>query len=306
MKRDDPIITPPSLDEQISNKKKLFESFKLDMVYGQEALCLIANRKRIELDNYIHGTVGSETYKESVVNYLSAIKNHLGKKTNSDLHLIPVGTEIFVEDNIDYVFASKVDDTLSGVFAFYYNIRGDKQLATFTFEYLNMAFPEYSVNTFEPTGEFIYPYNEKFHDVYDMVKKCDTHLDLWNALRNSCIKKSEVKIYRDSYYWKDEVSMRSSTPSLRRIHSIPLYMLCFAHKECQSIAHYMHAPQLYYGDYRIFKGENGKWGICIDKTGEEIVDCFFDGISWGERHVQFRKDGKIAICSVDEIEHLKG
>ena len=102
-------IKRPSLEEQISNKKKLFESFKLDMVYGQEALCLLANRKKIEVDNYIQGVVGPEQYREGVINYLITIKNHLQKKTNSDLHLISVGTEIFVDDNINYVFASKLD-----------------------------------------------------------------------------------------------------------------------------------------------------------------------------------------------------
>ena len=158
MKREYVETKCPSLEEQISNKKKLFESFKLDMVYGQEALCLLANRKRIEVEKYIHSGDGTEEYREGVINYLIAIKNHLLKKTNSDLHQIPVGTEIFVEDNLNYVFASKVDCTISGVFAFYYNILGDKQLATFTFEYLNMAFPEYSVNTFAPTRKIIYPY----------------------------------------------------------------------------------------------------------------------------------------------------
>ena len=298
-------IKRPSLEEQISNKKKLFESFKLDMVYGQEALCLLANRKKIEVDNYIQGVVGPEQYREGVINYLITIKNHLQKKTNSDLHLISVGTEIFVDDNINYVFASKLDNTISGVFAFYYNILGYKQLATFTFEYLNMAFPEYSVNTFAPTGKFIYPYNENFHDVYDTVKKCDTHLDIWNALSNSCIKICEIKQYRDCYYWKDEVSKRSASPSLGRIRSVPLFVFCFAHKECQSIAHYMNAPHLYYNEYRAFKSKNEKWGICIDKTGEVIVDCFFDKIIWWNKHVQFYKDGKIAICRIEEIEHLK-
>ena len=306
MKREYVETKCPSLEEQISNKKKLFESFKLDMVYGQEALCLLANRKRIEVEKYIHSGDGTEEYREGVINYLIAIKNHLLKKTNSDLHQIPVGTEIFVEDNLNYVFASKVDCTISGVFAFYYNILGDKQLATFTFEYLNMAFPEYSVNTFAPTRKIIYPYNEKFHDVYDKAQKCATHLDLWNALKNSCIKLCEVKQYRDCYYWKDEVSKRSSSPSLRSIRSVPLFVFCFAHKECQSIGHYMNNPHLYSGNYRAYKGENGKWGICIDKSGEVIVDCFFDKIIWGDKYVQFYKDGKIALCRIEEIENLKG
>ena len=301
MKKDE--VQTPGLDEQVSNEKKLFESFKLDMVYGQEALCLLANRKRMDLDNYIHSKVGSKQYKEDVVSYLITIKNHLRKRIN---HLDSVGTEIFVDDNIDYIFASKVDDTISGVFAFYYDINGYKRLATFTFEYLNMALPEYSVNTFAPTGIFVYPYNEMFHDVYDMTKKCDTHLDLWNTLKNSCIKVCEIKQYRDCIYWKDEVSMRCSSPFLRRVRSVPLFVFCFAHKNIQSIAHYMHAPHLYCGDYRIFKGENEKWGICIDKTGEEIVACFFDEINWRKNHVLFHKDGKIAICRIDEIEHLKG
>ena len=295
----------PSLDEQISEKKKYFERCGFDMVYGQEALSYLSERKRIELDNYIHGVVGSEQYQQSVVNYLLAIKNHMMKKAVFDLHQAPIGSEIFVDDNINNVFASKLDNTISGVFAFYYNILGDKQLATITFEYLNMAFPEYSVNTFAPTGKFIYPYNENFHDVYDTVKKCDTHLDIWNALSNSCIKICEIKQYRDCYYWKDEVSKRSVSPSLSRIRSVPLFVFCFAHKECQSIAHYMNAPHLYYNEYRVFKGENGKWGICIDKTGEVIVDCFFDHIAWGKKHVRFHKDGKIAICRIEEIENLK-
>ena len=305
MKREYIEIKHPSLDEQISEKKKQFERFEFDMVYGREALCLLADRRRIEVDNYIQGIVGSGQYREGVINYLIAIKNHFLKKTNSDLHQIPVGTEIFVVDNINYVFASKVDSTISGVFAFYYNVLGEKQLATFTFEYLNIAFPEYSVNTFALTGKFIYPYNEKFHDVYDKTKKCATHLDLWNVLRNSCIKVCEVIQYRDCYYWKDEVSKRSSSPSLGRMRSISLFVFCFAHKECQSIAHYMNNPQLYYDKYRIYKGENEKWGVCIDKTDEVIVDCFFDKIVWGNKHVQFYKDWKIAICRIEEIENLK-
>ena len=220
--------------------------------------------------------------------------------------IITIGTEIFIDDNINNIFASKVDNTLSGVFAFYYNHLGDKQLVTFTFEYINLALPEYSVKTLAPTGKFVYPYNEEFHDVYDKAKKCDTHLDLWNTLKNSCIKVCEVKQYRDCYFWKDEVSKRSSTPSLRSKRSVPLFVFCFAHKECQSIAHYMNNPRLYHGNYRAYKGEKGKWGICIDKTGEEIVDCFFDNIIWGENHVRFYKDGKVAICRIEQIEHLKG
>ena len=217
-----------------------------------------------------------------------------------------LGTEIFIDDNINNVFASKIDNTLSGFFAFYYNNLGDKQLVAFTFEYLNLALPEYSVNTLAPTGKFVYPFNEEFHDVYDKAKKCDTHLDLWNILKNSCIKVCEVKQYRDCYFWKDEVSKRSSTPSLQRKRSVPLLVFCFSHKECQSIAHYMNVPHLYYKEYRAIKGENGKWGICIDKTGEEIVDCFFDRIVWGKNHVVFYKDGKVAICRIEQIEHLKG
>jgi hypothetical protein len=302
----------PSLEEQISERKKLLEHYKLDMVYGQEALSLLANRKRVEADNYIQGKVGTEQYKEDVINYLVDINNHLLRYTNSaGSQLITVGTEIFIDDNINNVFASKVDNTLSGVFAFYYNHLGDKQLVVFTFEYLNLALPEYSVNTkpsvdtFAPTGKFVYPYNEEFHDVYDKAKKCDTHLDLWNTLKNSCIKVCEVKPYHDSIYWKDEVSKRSSTPSLRRKRSVPLFVFCFAHKERQSIAHYMNNRHLYRGNYRAYKGENGKWGICIDKTGEEIVDCFFDKIVWWKKHVQFYKDGKIAICRIEQIENLK-
>ena len=298
---------PPSFDEQVAKSKKILEICKLDIVYGQEALSLLANRKRVEADNYIQGKVGTEQYKEGVINYLVKVKNHLLRSTNSvGWQLISVGTEIFIDDNINNVFASKVDNTLSGVFAFYYDIFGDKKSVVFTFEYLNMALPEYSVNTLAPTGKYVYPYNEEFHDVYDKAKKCETHLDLWNTFKNSCIKVCEVKQYYDCIYWKDEVSMRSSTPSLRRKRSVPLFVFCFAHKECQSIAHYMNNPRLYHGNYRAYKGENGKWGICIDKTGEEIVDCFFDKIVWWKKHVQFYKDGKIAICRIEQIEHLKG
>lgn len=300
---------PPSFDELVARSKKFLESCKLDIVYGQEALSLLADRKRVEADNYIQGKVGTEQYKEGVINYLVKIKNHLRRSTNSvGWQLITVGTEIFIDDNINNIFASKVDNTLSGVFAFYYDILGYKKSVAFTFEYLNLALPEYSVNTkpsvdtFVPTGEFVYPYNEEFHDVYDKAKKCNTHLDLWNALKNTCIKVCEVKQYHDCIYWKDEVSKRSSTPSLRRKRSVPLFVFSFAHKECQSIAHYMN----YHGNYRAYIGENGKWGICIDKTGEEIVDCFFDNIIWGENHVRFYKDGKVAICRIEQIEHLKG
>ena len=305
MKKTD--IRYPSLEEQISERKKLLEIYKLDIVYGQEALNLLANRKKIEIGNSIHGKVGTEQYKEGVINYLVEIKNHLLRLTNSaGSQLISVGTEIFIDDNINNVFASKIDNTFSGFFAFYYNNLGDKQLAAFTFEYLNLALPEYSVNTLAPTGKFVYPFNEEFHDVYDKAKKCDTHLDLWNILKNSCIKVCEVKQYRDCYFWKDEVSKRSSTPSLQRKRSVPLFVFCFSHKEYQSIAHYMNAPHLYYKEYRAIKGENGKWGICIDKTGEKIVDCFFDRIVWGKNHVVFYKDGKVAICRIEQIEHLKG
>lgn len=305
MKKD--VQETPSLEEQVAKKKKLFEMYKLDMVYGQEALCLLANRKRIEVDNYIHGKVESEQYKDGVTNYLIAIKNHLLRMTNKEgLKLIPVGTEIFIDDKINNIFASKVDKTFSGVFAFYYNILGDKTLATFTFEYLNMALPEYSVNTLAPTGKLVYPYNEEFHDVYDKTRKCATHLDLWDTLRNSCIKVCEIKQYRDCYFWKDEVSKRSSSPYIRHVRFIPLFVFCFAHKECQSIAYYMNNPRLYHENYRAYKDKNGKWGICIDKTGEEIVDCFFDEIVWDENHVRFYKDGKVAICRIEQIEDLKG
>ena len=299
----------PSLEKQIDDLKRGWERAvkgNMDMVYGEEALSLLKETKRISMKDYVFkGEIGSELYKESVVNYCHVVKKPPIMFLNC-FERIQVGQEIYIEDNIERVFVSKKYNGLCGVLAFYYtdDCYHDKILLPISLGYFGLSLPVYNREDTSPTGEFVCPKTDDVHDVYDAVKDCDTFFDTWNILKGKCLRATSIKRFITAKGYK-EVSNKRKVVSTG---VMGLRCFSFVNRNLNKVT----SPELCYREYRIVSNENGKWGIYNEEKDELIVDLFFDKIEWCRKalsdeakYVFFYKNGKMAMCLIDKVELIR-
>lgn len=294
----------PSLEIQIDNYKKGWTRAvrsNMDMVYGEEAFTLFKKTKCISMKDFaFKGEIGSELYKESVDKYWAMTAKYL--RWNNGRFL--VGTEIYIEDNIDRLFVSKRIDGLCGVFVYYYDSYNDKIALPVSLGYFGLSLPVYNPHDYYPTGEFVCPKTDSVHDVYDAVKDCETFFDVWNVLKGKCLRSEHMNRFITAKATM-EISKKRKVVSTG---VVSLACFTFISRDLNKVT----SPELCCHEYRIVSNEYDKWGIYNDEKGVLVVGFFFDKIEWCRyditkeaKYVLFYKNEKMAICRIEDIEHLK-
>ena len=295
----------PSLEKQMDDLKKVWKCAirgNMDMVYGEEALSLLKETKRISMKDFVFkGEIGSELYKESVDNYCFVVKKH----PQMFKPHIQVGQEIYIEDNIERVFVSKRINGLCGVLAFYFDSSSyhDKILLPLPFNIFDLSLPVYNREDASPTGEFVCPKTDDVYNVYDAVKDCKTFFDVWNVVKGKCLRATSIKRFFTAKSYV-EVSNKRKVISTELVG---LKCFSFVNRKLNKVT----SPELCYREYRIVSNENGKWGIYNEEKDKLIIDFFFDKIEWCRyditkeaKYVFFYKNGKMAMWSTKELERL--
>lgn len=308
MRKSEKIIPhAPSLEKQIDDWKRSVACairFNMDIVYGEEALSLLKETKCISMKDFVFkGEVGSELYKESVDNYCFVVKKTQPQRFRPYFQV--VGVEIYIDDNVERVFASKRINGLCGVLAYYFDSSSyhDKILKPISLGGFGVSLPVYNRDDASPTGEFVSQATDDIHNVYDAVKDCKTYFDIWNVLKGKCLRATSNKRFFTAKSYVEVSNKRKYVST----ELMGLTCFSFVNRSLNKVT----SPELCYREYHIVSNKNGKWGIFNEEKDELIVDFFFDKIEWCRyditkeaKYVFFYKNGKMAMWSTKELERL--
>lgn len=245
-----------------------------------------------------------------------------------------IGDEIYVDTNIDNLFFTKCGGRkIVGVIVSYYDaemsIKGYKVL------YLNqLDFEALDYNTDgNPTGKTIYAKKEGQTEVFDTIRNCATVREAWNAISGKYLKIVDVYETAGGWYTSDPTRpflphSRLKGPEFRQRYPLTRKVPVFSFVEKSFVFESDYSYRYFYKDYRIFCDNiSHKWGIRNEKTIKIVVKPIFDDIRWGENsfgygpdmiissydkenysnpveYVRFYKNGKKAMCKIEDIEEL--
>lgn len=249
-----------------------------------------------------------------------------------------IGDEIYVDTNTDNLFFAQYwKEEIVGVIVSYYD--AEKSVKGYKVLYLNQLdfeAPDYDSNG-NPTGKNIYAKKEGHTEVFDTIRNCGTIRDVWNVIKGKYLKIVDMyEITGGLYYLSPTIpffpnSRIKNTEARKRwplIRKVPVFS--FVKKSFVFEADY--SPRYFYKDYRIFCDNiSHKWGIRNENTMKIVVKPVFDDIRWGENsfgcgfghgsdmvissfdeeaysnpveYVRFYKNGKKAMCKIEDIEDL--
>ena len=220
------------------------------------------------------------------------------EKLNLPYPNFSIGDELFVDDNIENVFKSKMG---AGVVTACYTSKGNYAHALY-FDYLDFTQPEFDTSSLpkdgqlhiveQKTGKMICAKTDEYHKVYDKIHNCTTEQEIWDAIKGKCLKVVDIIETVAGRRLRDKRFAAFHYPSIRKV---PV----FDFVEKRTVFWPDYDPRFYYDDYKIVcDKKTNKWGIINARTQKSIIDCAFDDLKWGIHSWKVSSDGKIVIGDI--------
>ena len=225
------------------------------------------------------------------------------------------GDELYIGDDINNVFLER-SNTMNVLHVLTIckttlNV-GEKDVQPFyypkiiSFNILDYSLNGYNLKTYgyireNQPQELFTSRTSNIHDVYDRISNCSTEKEVWETIKNKCIKIVDVhEILPENY--------------TERSKKVFLPVLSFVENRLNNLD--LSNPQYNIRDYKIdsyfFRNNLGyKYlhGIINRKTGIWVVNQEFDHIDWVigiyRSFVKFIKDDYEAMCPIEDLEYLR-